>query len=260
MNTLQDKVVHFVFVCTHNYDDYLLDRLINVLSKVDVKNGIGSIQSVLNFPFDLEYLLFEILGEVYKKELRTSDLINALEIARRMAKYQIASQPRIIPVWTGPAFDRSLTPFKTYETVKQLIDSAKDEIFIVGYNFSFRYEIIRELLGSIEKAAERKCRINLIVNNEESNYREIMSNWNKESYLLNIYSWIGTPEEDYASLHAKLVIIDQQKMLLTSANFSYHGFKKNIETGVVIENHEVTRSIWKQYQSLLRNNEMKKVY
>lgn len=260
MNVLQDKVVRFVSVCIPNYGESIFDQLIAELKKAEIQTGFGQVQSALNFPFELEYLLFEMLKEAYDRRIKSIDLINVLQVAFKMAKYQIALQPRITPVWTGPAFDRDLTPFRTYETVKQLIDSAQNEVFIVGYSFSFRNEEILELLGSIEKAADRKCRINLIVNDQESNYSEIMNNWNRESYLLNIYRWIGTPEEDYASLHAKLIIIDQQRMLLTSANFSYHGFRKNIETGVVIENHQVSRNIWKQYQSLLRHDEVIKVY
>ncbi|ASK64219.1 hypothetical protein CFK37_19745 [Virgibacillus phasianinus] len=260
MCRLQDNIVHFVSVCTNNYADHLLGKLIEVLGCNEIKNGYGHLQSKLNFPFDLEYFIFEIFEEAYTCEFKSSDLINALQVAEKMAKYQISSQPRISFVWTGPNFERNLVQYNTYDTVKQLIDSANEEIFIVGYNFSFRDDAMRELLRSIENAADRKCRINLIVNTEERNFNEIMNNWNKEPYLLNIYSWVGSSASDYTSLHAKLIIIDQTKMLLTSANFSFHGFMKNIETGVVIENHQVTRDIWKQYQSLLRNNQMKKIY
>lgn len=257
---LKSKIIHFVNQCLDGNSGYLINLVILELSKIDIASNFNQAKSSLNLPFHLEYLLFEIITESTKNNLRSKDLINGLEIAHEMAKSRIEVQPRITAVWTGPIFDKRLIQFETLETVKKLIDSANDEIFIVGYNFSFKYDIMKELLRKIESAVDRNCRINLIVNNEEGVHSEIINNWNKESYLLNIYSWIGNNNVDYTSLHSKLIIIDQKKMLLTSANFSYHGFMKNIETGVVIENHNVIRDIWKQFQSLLKNNQMIKIY
>ncbi|WP_100011630.1 phospholipase D-like domain-containing protein [Lentibacillus sediminis] len=257
---LQKKIVHFVSVLVKNNNQQLFDTLVLKLKENELAKGYEQICYALNFPFELDYLIYEVFEEANENGWKSSDLVNSLEIAYQAAVYQLNSQPGITPVWTGPTFDTSFIQFQTYETVKQLIGSAKNEIFIVGYNFSFKQEIIRTLLKELESAAERKCRINIIVNDKEENYNEIRLNWSKEQYLLNIYSWKGTDQNDYASLHAKLLIIDQKKLFLTSANFSYHGFMRNIETGIVIENHDVIREIWMQYHSLLRNNQIKKVY
>jgi phosphatidylserine/phosphatidylglycerophosphate/cardiolipin synthase-like enzyme len=199
-----------------------------------------------------------MLQTANQNNISSIQLINDLEIANKMAIKQIETQPRITSVWTGPIFDRRIISFKSYDAIKHLIDSAKEELFIVGYNFSFKHPDIQVLLKSIENAAERKCRINFIVNRNEKNLKEIVNNWGEERYYLNIYFWKGSNIEEYTSLHAKLVIVDQQKILLTSANFSYHGFMKNIETGVVIENHSVVKEIRNQYQLLMHNNQMEK--
>ncbi|WP_428912074.1 phospholipase D-like domain-containing protein [Niallia sp. Krafla_26] len=260
MNNYQDKLIQFVFLCTKFSNHHLYNRFIGLLKVHKVNDGYSEIISKLKFPFDLEYIVYELLQSAHKNNINSRRLLEDLEIIYKMAIKQIESQPRITPVWTGPIKDQGEIIYKTYETVKNLIDSAKEEVFIVGYNFSFKEKEIQDLLIRIEKAAVRNCRINFIVNKKEKNLKEIIENWGHERFYLNIYYWKGVSCEEYTSLHAKLIIIDQDKMLLTSSNFSYHGFRKNIETGVLLENHRVVKDIRNQYQLLMRNNQMEKYY
>ncbi|WP_166000825.1 phospholipase D-like domain-containing protein [Bacillus sp. Cs-700] len=259
-NKLQDKIVHFVSICVSTNSDHFVERFINFIGKTEISSDHSNWQNKMKLPFDLEYFTFEIQKEADSLKVSSYELQRYLEIAYKMARYQIELQPRISPVWTGPSFSNGIINLNTYNTVLHLIESAKEEVFIVGYNFSFKDESIRKLLRSIENAVERNCRVNILVNDMEKNFEEIMTHWKKEQYQLNLYHWKGSEGEDFTSLHAKLVIIDQQKLLLTSANFSYHGFHKNIETGVVIENHGISRDIWKQYHLLMKDNQMKKAY
>ncbi|MGE6204643.1 phospholipase D-like domain-containing protein [Guptibacillus hwajinpoensis] len=259
-NKLQDKIVHFVSICVSTNSDHFVDRFINSICKTEISNDNSSWLNDMKLPFDLEYFTFEILKEAYECKVLSNELQRYLEIAYKMARYQVEIQPRISPVWTGPSSGNGIIKLNTYNTVLHLIESAKEEVFIVGYNFSFKDESIRKLLRCIEKAVERNCRINILVNDVEKNFEEIMTYWEKEKYQLNVYHWKGSEKEDFTSLHAKLVIIDQQKLLLTSANFSYHGFHKNIETGVVIENHGISRDIWKQYHLLMKDKQMRKAF
>lgn len=260
LTKLNEKIVHFVSVCLSSNSEYLLDRVFEKIDKKVITIEFITWQYMLKLPFELEFLAFEMLVEANRNKLTLGELRQFLELAVTMAKQQKEFEPRISPVWTGPSFDKGLIKLNTYDTVKYLIDSADQEVFIVGYSFSFKEESVKDLLKSVERAVERNCRVNIIVNNVESNFKEIMKHWEKENYQLNVYHWIGSDSKDYTSLHAKLLIVDQRKLLLTSANFSYHGFHKNIETGVVIENHQITRDIWKQYHSLMKENQMKKAY
>lgn len=260
MSRLFDCIVTFVSSCLSSNSEHVYHRTIEMMKSKKNQQFLNDMQSELRLPFDLEFYAFEMFKEVQKKNVSITQLVEFMEVAYKMAKVQIDSQPKIFPVWTGPHVDRSSIRLKTYETVKYLIDSAETEIFIVGYSFSFKHDSVKELMRSIEMAVERNCRINIIVNNVEKNFQEILTHWEKEHYQLNVYHWLGSKENDFTSLHAKIVIIDQEKLLLTSANFSYHGFQKNIETGVVIENHKISRDIWNQYHSLIRENQVVRAY
>ncbi|WBL16876.1 phospholipase D-like domain-containing protein [Sutcliffiella sp. NC1] len=260
MNKLNEKIVHFVSVCMSASSEHLIERLFVNIENKKLSNEFITWQSTLKFPFDIEYLAFEMLNEANNNNITLEELRRFLDIAYQMAKFQKENETRVAPVWTGPHLNKQQIKLNTYDTVKYLIDSAEQEVFIVGYSFSFKHESIRELLKSVERAVDRNCRVNIIVNNVEGNFKEIMQHWEKEEFQLNVYHWIGSDSDDFTSLHAKLVIVDQQKLLLTSANFSYHGFHKNIETGVVIENHQISRDIWKQYHLLMKENQMEKAY
>ena len=43
---------------------------------------------------------------------------------------------------------------------------------------------------------------------------------------------IGSMEPPYASMHAKCLLVDGEDLLVTSANFTFHGLHGNIEVGV----------------------------
>jgi phosphatidylserine/phosphatidylglycerophosphate/cardiolipin synthase-like enzyme len=260
LSNYQESLIIFTSKCINNQNVQLIERLIQILNQHEVNQNYRKLVSLMNPPFQFELLLFELLQAAFQNGLTSKRVIEDILITSKMAKKQMEYQPIINSVWTGPLFDRRIISKKSYETVKDMFDSAKNEIFVVGYNFSFKHEEIQVLLKSIEKAVKRNCRVNFIVNRKVSNLKEIVSNWGAEKFHLNIYQWKGDVHESYMSLHAKLIIVDQRKMLLTSANFSYHGFKKNIETGVLIENHNVIKEIRDQYLSLIRNNQMENFY
>lgn len=260
MNNYQDKLNRFVLACIKNENCFILDRLQEYLENYDMRNGYSRVVSDLQLPFDIEIILYEMLKEAYSKKLNSTRVIEDISLSSTLAIRMFEEQPSLSSVWTGPLFDRRIMALKTYETVKDLIDSAQNDILIVGYSFSFKYEEVLNVLKSIENAVKRKCNVNFIVNKKESNLREIVSNWKEEKHKLNIFQWKGSPEKDFTSLHAKLIIVDQREMLITSANFSYHGFKKNIETGVLIGNHTVVSEIRNQYLSLIRNNHLERYF
>lgn len=60
--------------------------------------------------------------------------------------------------------------------------------------------------------------------------------------FLKIYNY-HQEDDKMAALHAKVISIDQQETLITSANLSYHGQQGNIELGTLIESKQVAKQI-----------------
>ena len=46
-----------------------------------------------------------------------------------------------------------------------------------------------------------------------------------------------------AALHAKVISVDEQQTLITSANLSYHGQEGNIELGTLVDSKEIAKQV-----------------
>jgi phosphatidylserine/phosphatidylglycerophosphate/cardiolipin synthase-like enzyme len=53
------------------------------------------------------------------------------------------------------------------------------------------------------------------------------------------------------SLHAKCVVVDYKYSLITSANFTERGQRRNVEAGVEIEDEAFAQSLVRQWQNLV---------
>ena len=60
-----------------------------------------------------------------------------------------------------------------------------------------------------------------------------------------------TVDSERTLLHAKCIVIDDRKSLVTSANFTYHGQSRNIECGVLIEDEAFSRRLHGVWLSLI---------
>ena len=60
--------------------------------------------------------------------------------------------------------------------------------------------------------------------------------------FLKIYNYKKS-ENSMAALHAKMISVDQNKTLITSANLSYHGQQGNIELGMLAESKKIAKQV-----------------
>ncbi|PIP83302.1 MAG: hypothetical protein CO113_03300 [Elusimicrobia bacterium CG_4_9_14_3_um_filter_62_55] len=120
---------------------------------------------------------------------------------------------------------------RTSEVVKEMIQSALEEILIAGYRVTDG-ALIRTL-GSL--AATGKD-ITIILNKDSRDSDKILAAWPVGVKRPNLYSGVANQDGPTDVLfHSKVLIIDSRDMLLTSANFSRHGLEHNFELGVRLE-------------------------
>jgi phosphatidylserine/phosphatidylglycerophosphate/cardiolipin synthase-like enzyme len=55
----------------------------------------------------------------------------------------------------------------------------------------------------------------------------------------------------WASLHAKCIVVDEERTLITSANFTERGQTRNIEAGVLIEDRGFAEELGAQWRQLI---------
>jgi phosphatidylserine/phosphatidylglycerophosphate/cardiolipin synthase-like enzyme len=186
----------------------------------------------------------------------TADVIEALRgtdragvsMALRVAIAERVHRPppRIDLVWTGPE-TRASTSRSTGVVVERLFEEARRNVIVGGYAFDAP-EILRPLHRAM---ADRGVATMLFLHvpgeaTTDEGADDIATRF-VDRFFREIWSF-GTPKPDvfydprtamrgppWASLHAKCIVVDDERALITSANFTDRGQERNIEAGVLIE-------------------------
>jgi phosphatidylserine/phosphatidylglycerophosphate/cardiolipin synthase-like enzyme len=65
--------------------------------------------------------------------------------------------------------------------------------------------------------------------------------------------------ETKACLHAKCVVVDEERVLITSANFTEAAHERNIEAGLLLADAAVAKAVCSQFESLVARFKLKSV-
>lgn len=116
----------------------------------------------------------------------------------------------------------------TERVVQEMIDGATTEVILLGYELTDR-----NLIGLLAAAAGRGAAVIMICDRGRGAAQRILESWPSRTPPPRIFHdrerADGAP---YASMHAKCLLIDSKDLLVTSATFTFHGLRGNIEIGV----------------------------
>ena len=126
----------------------------------------------------------------------------------------------------------------TMNAVQSMIREAKKNILITGYSLSSYFD---ELIDTIILKSQSGVLVKFFVNNidKQSDFDKILR---YKGHFLRIYNY-QQKDDKMAALHAKVISVDLQQTLITSANLSYHGQQGNIELGTLIESKNIAKQI-----------------
>lgn len=126
----------------------------------------------------------------------------------------------------------------TKNTVEAMIRGAKRSVLITGYSLSGYFADLVDVL--VEKS-QKGVYVKFFVNNIE-NQKGFGKLCRYKGRFLRIYNFAGS-NDSMAALHAKVISVDEQQTLITSANLSYHGQEGNIELGTLVESREIAKQV-----------------
>ena len=149
-------------------------------------------------------------------------------------------------VVTAPA-SFSIRAKSTKNTVDSLIKEAKASILITGYSLS---DYFSELVDLIIQKSQEGVFVKFFVNNIE-NQASFDKICRYKGRFLKIYNYPKQEGDAMAALHAKVISVDKDKTLITSANLSYHGQERNIELGTYVESKEIATQLDSVFTSLI---------
>jgi phosphatidylserine/phosphatidylglycerophosphate/cardiolipin synthase-like enzyme len=70
--------------------------------------------------------------------------------------------------------------------------------------------------------------------------------------FFKIYEYTVNSDDKMAALHAKTILVDNNKMLISSANLSFHGLEGNIEIGALITSKKKVTQVQEIFDDLKR--------
>lgn len=149
-----------------------------------------------------------------------------------------ANESKASLVVTAPA-SFSIKAKSTKNTVEGMIKDAQSSILITGYSLSGYFS---ELVESIIRKSQEGVFVKFFVNNIE-NQGSFDKICRYRGRFLKIYNYPKQKDDSMSALHAKVISVDKEKTLITSANLSYHGQEGNIELGTFVQSKETAQQL-----------------
>lgn len=144
---------------------------------------------------------------------------------------------------------------RTNDILHKLIEDTDKSLTITGYSIS---EYIADMLDAIIRKSQRGVYVRLYVNDIEKQKDVLDRLMAYRSRFLQVYEYQKQDEDKMAALHAKLIVSDVKKSLVSSANLSYHGMQGNIEMGFLIVSHDKAKQIEDVMKEMVRMNVFEK--
>lgn len=172
-------------------------------------------------------------------------------------------RPVLDLVWTGPAAKGTVSR-DTAVVVRELFRRAQNSVLVGGFRFDHGESLFKPLYRSmkdrgvsatlfldIEGTAEVPAKAEVYAKASVTAF--FKENWPFGDPVPIVYYDPNTarPGPPWVSLHAKFIVVDASKTLITSANFTDRGQTRNIESGVLVEDVAFARQVATQWTGLV---------
>lgn len=172
-----------------------------------------------------------------------TDIINLC-----MQLYSSKKTERADLVLTAPDSFR-VKALRTKETLQKLIEDTEKSLTITGYSIS---DYFADMLDVIIRKSQQGVYVRLYVNDMEKQKSALDRLIAYKSRFLQVYEYQKQEDDKMAALHAKMLVSDAKKSLISSANLSYHGMQGNVEMGFLIESVDKAKQIEEVMKEMVR--------
>ena len=172
-------------------------------------------------------------------------------------------------VWTGPDVAGS-TARDTAVVVRELFARAQHSVLVAGFSFDHGADIFEPLHRAMKdravdasvfldlpRAPRTEADVGAHARREIDDF--LIKNWPFGSPIPRLYYDPRTIEPaSTASLHAKCIVVDDRRALVTSANFTRRGQERNVEVGVLVESEKLARELVHQWRNAAESGVFKR--
>ena len=130
-----------------------------------------------------------------------------------------------------------------------MIEGTEKSLTITGYSIS---DYFADMLDVIIRKSQQGVYVRLYVNDMEKQKSALDRLIAYKSRFLQVYEYQKQEDDKMAALHAKMLVSDAKKSLISSANLSYHGMQGNVEMGFLIESADKAKQIEEVMKEMVR--------
>jgi phosphatidylserine/phosphatidylglycerophosphate/cardiolipin synthase-like enzyme len=247
--------------------DRELDQLLHALSQGTIGADLGMAQIRRAGFLDHGEIVQSWLTEAAETFGSIEGVIAAIHLLRAGRNDPKQSQAQTELILSGPGTED--TPSRdTRVVVREIFESARRSVLIVGYAFYGSDKIFEPLASRM--GADPALRARIIVNIHpdggrppEQVIREYAANFLRTSWPFHprptIYYLPGSlasPADRRASVHAKLVVADEETVYLGSANFTTAAFRRNIEAGLRLRSATLGRQLVSHFDAMIKTKSL----
>ena len=175
---------------------------------------------------------------------------------------------RVDLVWTGQEFVGS-TSRDTHIVVQELFAAARHSVLISSYaldkspstralfqtlaeQMSTFPDLQVQIFVNVHRLYQDKTPDSVLLRQFAESFRKEIWTGNKLPELFHDPRSLSMEINKKACLHAKCVVVDQEKVLVTSANFTEAAHERNIEAGIFVTDTAIANAITSQFDALTR--------
>lgn len=167
-------------------------------------------------------------------------------IAAVLAERRHSTEPEPELVWTGPETKVS-SARDTSVVLRELFAKARKSVLIAGFRFDHGKTLLEPL-----HAVMRDHAVTCSIFADRSEAKAFIGReWPFGPPFPEIY--VDGRDEQFSSVHAKCVAIDDREIFVTSANFTDRGQRRNVEVGVLLSGQRLADRLARQWQSLVES-------
>ena len=211
------------------------------------------------------------LGAIAERQTSEDQIALVLRGFAAGSRVNEDTSPVIEIVVSGP--DPSGTARETSVVTRNLFENARTRVLAVGFAVHQGHTVFRELAQRHDEIKDLKVTLCLDVRRPPSNTS--IDTLLVESFARNFIKkeWPGkrvptmfydprslaASETTQSALHAKCVVVDGQKALVTSANFTEAAQERNIELGLLVNSRPVAEGIERHFRELIDRNVLERL-
>lgn len=227
-----------------------------------------SLSAIANYvPAALSPEIVDELNRLSGEGVRGKQIAYTLRLLAAERGASQAVRDRVELVWTGPEVTGSQSR-DTSVVVRELFSTAKHSVLISSFAID-RGEKARKLFQVLAQRmdANPQLKVQMFLNiqrpHRDRQAESILLTDFANTFRREIWTGMRLPEvfhdprsllvdtQQKACLHAKCIIVDEEQVLITSANFTEAAHERNVEAGVLLTEPMTAQALRMQFDALV---------